>query len=493
MVAGHLREQNGIYQIILSWKDINGKRKGKQISTGLPVKGNKKRAEQMLMKARTEFDPESTINNADLHFGKLLQKWLKDRASMMNPDVYAGHAYNIKTSIGVYFDAHPVSLQNLSMEDLESFYEHERMANKASTKILLKLHETVIISLAYAVEQGWISENPAEGVNPCMKDSQILFTEFLQKWLRMMKTTVKLTTYSSYAKCINKRVVPYFDEHYPGLRLTEVTAQHIQDYYTHEMLDNGLTANTVKHRHANIRKALQYAYTIDLIPGNPAAKVELPKIEKYIGTYYNAAQLDQMFKIFKGDPAEFGVITAAFYGLRRSEIVGLKWDAIDFERKTITIRHTVTEATVDGKTKLVIADSTKTKSSFRTLPLVAPFEQILLRMKAEQEQNQKLCGNCYCREYLGYIYVNEIGELIRPSYLTAHVPAVLKKNKMPKLRFHDLRHSCASLLFAHGVPLKEIQAWLGHSTIGTTANIYTHLDENSKIESANAIISILPC
>lgn len=493
MVAGHLREQNGIYQIILNWKDINGKRKSKQISTGLPIKGNKKRAEQMLLKARSEFDPQSTINIADMYFGTFLQKWLKDRASMMNPDLYAGHAYNVKTSIGIYFDAHPVSLQSLSIGALESFFEHERMINKASTKILLKLHETVIISLAYAVEQGWITENLAEGVNPCMKDSQILFTVFLQKWLRMMKTTVKLTTYSSYAKCINKRVVPYFDEHYPGLRLTEVTAQHIQDYYTHEMLDNGLTANTVKHRHANIRKALQYAYTIDLIPGNPAAKVELPKIEKYIGTYYNAVQLEQMFRIFKGDPAEFGVITAAFYGLRRSEIIGLKWDAIDFERKTITIRHTVTEATVDGKTKLVIADSTKTKSSFRTLPLVAPFEQILLRMKSEQEQNRKLCGSCYCREYLGYIYVNEIGELIKPSYLTDHVPAVLKKNGMPKLRFHDLRHSCASLLFAHGVPLKEIQAWLGHSTIGTTANIYTHLDENSKLESANAIISILPC
>lgn len=309
----------------------------------------------------------------------------------------------------------------------------------------------------------------------------------------MMKTTVKLTTYSGYAQAINNKIVPYFDEHYPGLRLTEVTAQHIQDYYTHEVLDNGLTANTVKHRHANIRKALQYAYTIDLIPGNPAAKVELPKIEKYIGTYYNAAQLDQMFKIFKGDPAEFGVITAAFYGLRRSEIVGLRWDAIDFEQKTITIRHTVTEATVDGKTRLVKSDSTKTKSSFRTLPLVAPFEQILLRMKAEQAQNRKLCGRCYCQEYLDYIYVNEIGELVKPGYLTSHVPAVLEKNNMPKLRFHDLRHSCASLLFAQGVPLKEIQAWLGHSTIGTTANIYTHLDENSKINSANAIISILPC
>ena len=88
--------------------------------------------------------------------------------------------------------------------------------------------------------------------------------------------------------------------------------------------------------------------------------------------------------------------------------------------------------------------------------------------------------------------MNEIGELIKPGYLSAHVPAVLKEDNMPPLRFHDLRHSCASLLFSQGVSLKEIQAWLGHSTIGTTANIYTHLDENNKLSSANAILSILP-
>ena len=208
--------------------------------------------------------------------------------------------------------------------------------------------------------------------------------------------------------------------------------------------------------------------------------------------FINAAQLEEMFKIFKGDPAEFGVIAASFYGLRRSEVLGLRWDAIDFEEKTITIRHTVNETRIDGKYTLVLADTTKTKSSYRTLPLVAPFEAILKRMKAEQEENRKLCGNCYCQDYLGYIYVNELGELIKPGYLSSHVPAVLKEHNMPPIRFHDLRHSCASLLFSQGVSLKEIQAWLGHSTIGTTANIYTHLDENNKLSSANAILSILP-
>ena len=95
---------------------------------------------------------------------------------------------------------------------------------------------------------------------------------------------------------------------------------------------------------------------------------------------------------------------------------------------------------MEGKTELIISDSTKTQSSYRTLPLVAPFEKILLQMKQEQEQNKRLCGKSYCQDYLDYIYVNELGELIKPGYLTAHFPKVLEKNHMPKLRFHDLRH-----------------------------------------------------
>ena len=96
--------------------------------------------------------------------------------------------------------------------------------------------------------------------------------------------------------------------------------KHIQDYYAYEMNVRKVSANTVKHRHANIHKALSYAYKTDLIQTNPADKVELPTIDKFVGHFYNAAQLEEMFKIFKGDPAEFGVIAASFYGLRRSEV-----------------------------------------------------------------------------------------------------------------------------------------------------------------------------
>ena len=212
----------------------------------------------------------------------------------------------------------------------------------------------------------------------------------------------------------------------------------------------------------------------------------------YFVQVYKAEELEQLFTAIQGDPAEFGVIMAAFYGLRRSEIVGLKWDAIDFENKTISIQHTVVSTKVDGVVTDIARDRTKTKSSCRTLPLIPACEQMLKKMQKEQALNRKVCGKDYCTDYLDYIYVNPMGRRIRPNFLSQHFPEFLTAHDVKRIRFHDLRHSCASLLYANGVSLKEIQEWLGHSDISTTSNIYTHLDFSSKVSSANAIVNIFP-
>jgi len=272
----------------------------------------------------------------------------------------------------------------------------------------------------------------------------------------------------------------------------DVTPKHIQDYYQYGLNVEKVSANTVIHRHANIRKALQYAFRTELIDFNPADRVERPRNVKYTAATYNDKELETLFAIVKGKKIELAVILGAFYGLRRSEIVGLKWDAIDFKKKTLTIKHTVTEVRVDGKAIIVEKDRAKTKSSHRTLPLVEPFEKLLRQLKEEQERDQKVCGKDYCREYFGYIYVNELGEWAKPGYVTQNFALTLKNHGLKKIRFHDLRHSCASLLYANGVSLKEIQEWLGHSDISTTSNIYTHLDFSSKVASANAIIGVYP-
>ena len=101
----------------------------------------------------------------------------------------------------------------------------------------------------------------------------------------------------------------------------------------------------------------------------------------------------------------------------------------------------------------------------------------------------RVCGNCYNHQYDGYVLVDELGERMNPNYLTQYFPEYIEKHGLRKMRFHDLRHSCASLLLANGVPLKQIQEWLGHSDFSTTANIYAHLDYRSKISSAQAMVN----
>ena len=113
---------------------------------------------------------------------------------------------------------------------------------------------------------------------------------------------------------------------------------------------------------------------------------------------------------------------------------------------------------------------------------------MLLRKWGLQEEYRRVCGRCYNSDYLDYICVDEMGNIIKPDYLTEAFPKLLAQHGLRHIRFHDLRHTCASLLLKNGVPMKQIQEWLGHSDFSTTANIYAHLDYNSKLNSASAMV-----
>lgn len=376
MVAGHLQEKNGLYYLVLSYNDRSGKRKTKWSATGLPIKGNKKKAELLLMEARKSFVPDFV----------------------------------------------PIG-------------------------------------------------------------QEMLFADFMEQWLEIAKSSIKTITYSSYSNMVKGVVVPYFRE--KGVSLAGLLAKDIQDFYLEQL--KRVKASTVIHYHANIHKALKYAVKTDLIPTNPADKIERPKKERFVGSFYESEEVLRLFEAAKGTRLELPTMLGAFYGLRRSEVIGLKWDAIDFTNNTLTIRHTVTACNIDGKHVTIAADTTKNKASMRTLPLVPAFRAKLMEIKAQQEENMRLCGRSYCKDYLGYICVDEMGGRMKPAYVTTSFPILLEQHGLRKIRFHDLRHSCASLLLANGVPMKQIQEWLGHSDFSTTANIYAHLDYNSKISSAEAM------
>ena len=359
MVAGHLHEKNGYYYIILNLTDSAGKRKPKWISTGLTIKGNKKRAEQMLMEERRKYA-------------------------------------NAKTG------------------------------------------------------------------------DDVLFADFMEQWLEIVKSTVSIPTYSSYVNAVKSIIAPYFRK--KKILLRDLQAHDIQMFYQEQL--QRVKASSVIHYHANIHKALKYAVKNDMIPSNPADKVERPKQDKFYGNFYDRDELNKLFEAVAGTKLELPVLLGAFYGLRRSEIVGLKWSAIDFEQNTITISHTVTSCNLDGKCVIVAKDTTKTKSSRRTLPLVPYFHEKLLAVKAQQERNQKLCGRSYNREFLEYICVDDIGDRFKPNYITSQFPKLLERNGFRKIRFHDLRHYAASIMHAIGVPDQYIMQRGGWATDGIMKSVY---------------------
>lgn len=224
---------------------------------------------------------------------------------------------------------------------------------------------------------------------------------------------------------------------------------------------------------------------------NHLKQVDIAKLLSVSKQYVSDTELNQLFEAIKGDVLEVIILLTSFYGLRRSEVIGLKWSAFNFEENTFSIKHKVIETVVDNERKILLKGTVKNNSSFRTLPLVPEIKEVLLKHKENVDKNRKICKNNYNTKYLDYIAVNAIGKIIRPDYVTKHFGDILKSNDLRKIRFHDLRHSCASLLLARGVSMKEIQEWLGHSNYGTTANLYAHLEKDSKKKLANVLSNTL--
>ena len=212
----------------------------------------------------------------------------------------------------------------------------------------------------------------------------MLFSDYLQFWLQWKRSTWEEVTYSGYAANVNTWIAPYFSQR--GTKLNEINVLDIEMFYAHEKNTRNISGNTVAHYHANIHKALVDAVRLKLIPHNPASDVERPKKDNFVASYYTADELMEMFPIFAGTKMELPVLLAAYYGLRRSEVVGLKWSAIDFVNKTITISHTFERVNVDGKAVDISKERTKNNSSFRTLPLIPEVETALIAAKARQEK-----------------------------------------------------------------------------------------------------------
>ncbi|MBP3447970.1 MAG: site-specific integrase [Clostridia bacterium] len=382
-VSGHLEVIKGIYHMKLSWVSAEGKRQRKSKSTELPERGNKKRAQDMLI-------------------------------------------------------------------DFQREQEAELVANGNSAK-------------------------------------DILFTDYMKQWLEKMKLQIRPTTYSGYHDNVYGIIIPYFKP--MKLKLRDVTPKHIQDFYTKQR--QRVKGTTVKSYHANIHKAFKDARKLQLIDSNPMECVDPPKKEPYHGQTYTVEEAQKILALVSDTIFEIPITMMLFYGLRREEAVGLKWQNIDFENDTFLIAHTVTETRVNKHLQLVKENLTKNSSSYRSLPLVAPVKELLLEKKQSIQEYRKLFRRSYYREDSDYVCVNEIGELIKPRTLSDNFKRIIRQNKIRNLRLYDCRHTAASIMLKNGVNMKKIQMILGHSDYATTANIYSHLDYTDKISATETMKEII--
>ena len=379
-MTGTLQVKNGKYYCVLDYRDENGARKRKWINTKLDVKGNKKKATEILNKIILEYENKTDLEKS--------------------------------------------------------------------------------------------------------KSNNIFFTDYMLQWLEKKKNKVEITTWDGYYNTVVKHLVPYFEP--LKLSLNDLKPKHVVDYYEYKFSSGrkdhkkgGLSMGSLKKHSVILKNILNNAFLEELINRNPALKIPLPKKENEESRckFLNAKEANDLLKIFKEHRLQPLIYMTLYYGLRRGEAIGLKWSAIDFKNNTVEINHIVTQSLrIDAK------DKTKTAAGKRKYVLLPEIKEILQDLKKDTQYNKKIFGKSYIKS--DYVFTWEDGHMYRPDYITKEFTKVLAKNNFPKMRFHDLRHSCASILYDKGWEIKDIQTWLGHADIQTTANIYTHISKSRKNEMA---------
>ena len=318
-------------------------------------------------------------------------------------------------------------------------------------------------------------------------DPDITLCDYLDRWLCRKKKELKLSTYESYEYRASQ-IRNYFKVKNPRLR--DVNAGMVDRFLSH-LLQYGktdqktsekgpLAVRTVRSVKSILLSVYSQAAIDGLVTSNPVSLVAVH------GKKDKDFQEDMLFLTetectgllnflaSNENPIFHKLVPICFfgiyYGLRRSEILGLKWDAVDYDKKTLRIQHTVVRVkTTEAK------DSTKTVNSYRTLALFHTAEQCLAKVKTEQDRNREFFGDDYQNN--NYIFTWEDGRAYDPNYISRLFCKATKAYGRPEITLHKLRHTCASLLINKGWDVKKLQYWLGHSDTSATLNIYSHFNK----------------
>lgn len=311
-----------------------------------------------------------------------------------------------------------------------------------------------------------------------------LFADWVQEWYehRAIISGLAQTTLDSYKNYIEKHIDPYFR----GKRivLQRIKAVDIQRFYD-KLIRDGFSAQSVRRYHTVIKQSLDYAYKQGIINENPVFRVEVPKPPRVQhGTAYTVEEIKALFDAARGTRLFPVIYLTTWYGLRRSEILGLTWENIDLEAHTMDICQVVTRVN-----SLVIAPRTKNDSSHRRLWLTDETCNILRQLRLQQSLERMERGENYVVN--DFICKRENGQMMKPEYVSIEFKKLLEENGLRPMRFHDLRHTAATLLLGSDVQMQDVSRYLGHSNIAVTMDIYGHLGTDVNRRTADKMGQLL--
>ena len=316
------------------------------------------------------------------------------------------------------------------------------------------------------------------------------FYEYMEYWLyKIIIKSVQKDTFNGYKNLVTKRIKEYFtmDEHKKTVK--EITADDLDDFYDY-LRDNNLSNSSIDHYNDNISSAFKFLLKKKLVRYNPTDLINPIVVDVVEVSTYTKNEIIELFEILKYEPIGLPTLFAGYYGLRRSEIIGLRIEVFDFEKNYFIVNHVAIQN--DGKAndkKVYFQDRTKSKKGCRILPLFPEVKEAVLKKIARIEKNKQIFGNSYNHEYDGYICVHDNGDLIQPHYFTQRFAKIIKKNNLKKITPHGLRHSIATLLHLEGVDIRDLQDWLGHENI-TSTNRYTRSDYKKQVSTGKSVTKI---
>lgn len=296
----------------------------------------------------------------------------------------------------------------------------------------------------------------------------LTLADWLEGWMdNIVRPTRAETTVYGYQKIIDNHILPALG-HIPLLKLTPMD---IQQYYIQVQQSANLSSNTLRRHHDLLSSSLRSAVRQDKLLVSPMDKVEPPRAKQKETSYYRPEELKRLYALVEGHPLELCVKLAGSLGMRREEICGLKWECVDYQRQLLFIREA---RTAYGAT--VVQKETKTRSSVRTLFLPDDVARLL---HIEQTRQADALREGRLDKASQFVVLDHKCQPYSPNALSVAFTRFVRKNGLPRITLHGLRHSFATVASFQGVPLFDIGKALGHSTPATTGRIYTHLVDHT--------------